>query len=105
MNTSFVSTKVNHRIKRGFSFFALLAFLISALPAMTNALTKNKLEGGFVPQVRAKYLAFYGTNYSDWATLTIPGTTGQPITWKILKNPADPTPGAARISIFNWGVA
>ncbi|HEY0461630.1 MAG TPA: VCBS repeat-containing protein [Pyrinomonadaceae bacterium] len=105
MNTSFVSTKVNHRIKRGFSFFALLAFLISALPAMTNALTKNKPEGGFVPQVRAKYLAFYGTNYSDWAVVNIPATAGQSIAWKILKNPADPTPGAARISIFNWGVS
>jgi hypothetical protein len=105
MNTSFVSTQKNHWITRGFNFLALLAFLVSALPAATSAQTKIMPESGFVPQIRAKYLAFYGTNYSDWAVVNIPSTAGQPITWKILQNPADPTPGAARISIFNWGVS
>jgi hypothetical protein len=105
MNTSFFSAHTNLWIKRKLVFFVLVTFWVSAFPFTTSARTKNSPEGELVPSVRAKFLAFYGTNYSDWAVVTIPQTSGQPITWKILKNPADPTPGAARISIFNWGTS
>ena len=52
--------------------------------------------------VRAKFLAFYGTANSDWAIVEIPDAG--PLKWKILKNPSSPAPGAAQISIFDWGV-
>ena len=52
--------------------------------------------------VRAKYLAFYGTANSDWAIIEVPDPSG-PLKWKILKNPSSPAPGAAQISIFDWG--
>ena len=77
---------------RGGSFIA--ATLIAAvlmLPASAFAGT------------RAKYLAFYGTNVSDWSIVEVP--TSGPLVWKILKNPSSPVPGAAQISIFNWGQA
>jgi len=54
-----------------------------------------------VPLVRAKYMAFYGSNRSDWVTIASPLQPGSPLTWKILKNPAT---APAQISIFNWGI-
>lgn len=55
--------------------------------------------------VRAKNFAFFGTNNSDWAVINYPATAGLPLTWKILKNPSSPAPGAAQIAEFQWGIS
>jgi hypothetical protein len=80
--------------------FLIVALMIS-LPLITIA--QDGAEAA-APQVRAKEFAFYGTNRADWAVLTTPDVDGQPFVWKIIKNPASPAPGAAQISIFNWGL-
>lgn len=78
--------------KRGGSFIA--AVLITAF-FTTSTLSQTP--------TRAKYLAFYGSTASDWAIVEVPATAGLPLKWKILKNPSSPVPGAAQISIFDWG--
>ena len=83
MNKSSVSSHINHWIKRGFGSFALLAFFVSTLSVTVIAFPKNKTGSVQIPQVRAKYLGFFGTTYSDWAVISIPETVGQPLTWKL----------------------
>lgn len=87
--------------------FAVSAMLILSAIFAVNVpaqfLENSKGKTSNAGNVRAKDFAFYGTNHSDWAVLTT-GTAGMPRTWKILKNPADPAPGAAQIAIFNWGI-
>ena len=83
-------------------FFAgavVLAFVVSGMGKGPDFQPVDK--SGDVPLVRAKYLAFYGTNRSDWATISSPVTPGAPLTWNILKNPAT---APAQIAQFNWGV-
>ena len=52
-------------------FFAgavVLAFVVSGMGKGPDFQPVDK--SGDVPLVRAKYLAFYGTNRSDWATIS-----------------------------------
>ncbi len=46
---------------------------------------------------------FTGDTSTDFSVLTL-GATGSPITWKVLRNPADPAPNAAFIRIFDYGI-
>ena len=83
----------------------LVSFLIVAVMiSLPITATAQEATEGAAPQVRAKEFAFYGTNRADWTVLTTPDVDGQPFVWKIIKNPASPAPGAAQISIFNWGL-
>ncbi len=87
----------NSRLSARFHFRAFSAVL-AVVFSLTLAFPFSTLAG-----TRAKYLAFYGTNSADWVTLSAASATS-PLVWKILKNPSSPAPGAAQISIFNWGV-
>lgn len=58
------------------------------------------------PQAPSAYRPLYdftGDARTDF-TNVIADTVGSPITWKILRNPADPAPGAAFIRQFDWGI-
>ena len=86
-----------------FTFALLVVVTMIGLPVASLAQIAEGTEGA-APAVRAKEFAFYGTNRADWVTLSTPTVAGQPFVWKVIKNPASPAPGAAQISIFNWGV-
>ncbi|MBC7908915.1 MAG: VCBS repeat-containing protein [Pyrinomonadaceae bacterium] len=47
---------------------------------------------------------FTGDGRTDFTTLTLNAGNGTPITWKVLRNPANPAPGAAFIRTFDFGV-
>jgi hypothetical protein len=86
------------RLQSVLAFIALLT-VFSTILSFAASLPANA-----APQVRAKEFAFYGTNRADWTVLTMPELAGDPFIWKIIKNPANPAPGQAQISVFNWGV-
>jgi hypothetical protein len=76
----------------GYFIAALLIATFLTLPISAQVATE------------AKYLAFYGGTASDWAIVEVAASAGVPLKWKILKNPSSPVPGAAQISIFDWGI-
>jgi len=84
------------------SYFTTVLIAIAAFVIPGLAQNEGPVDNA-APQVRAKEFAFYGTALADWAVVTTPAVDGDPITWKILKNPSSPAPGAAQIRIFNWG--
>jgi hypothetical protein len=90
MTGKFVSTLAK-KLQTVLAFIALFTCINAVLPFAALAAPK------------AREFAFYGTNRADWTVLTTPDADPQPFVWKIIKNPADPAPGAAQISVFNWG--
>lgn len=84
------------RLSRIASCFIALSILFTAVPSFGQQAAPEA--------VRAREFAFYGTNFADWAVVDLSGATGSPITWKVLKNPANPAPGQAQISNFVWGI-
>ncbi len=47
---------------------------------------------------------FTGDGSTDFTTLTLGGAVGSPITWRVLRNPANPAPGAAFIRFIDFGM-
>lgn len=94
-------------MRRTFSFCrpVMVFVVLAAIVGLPVASLSQEADGSnnAVPLVRAREFAFYGTNRADWVALTTPDVDGQPFVWKIIKNPANPAPGQAQISIFNWG--
>ena len=96
-------------VRRTFSagsiaYFAAVLIAVAGFATSGLAQTNEGPVENAVPQVRAKDFAFYGSAQADWVTLDRPAAAGEPIVWKILKNPSSPAPGAAQIRIFNWGL-
>jgi len=82
--------------------FAIVGLFIAASVSTLSAQIDTSSESTQRPEAtRAKYLAFYGTTRSDWATVAIPAAmSGLPYTWKIRKNAA----GTPVSSTFNFGL-
>lgn len=57
-----------------------------------------------VPNVYRAPYDFTGDGRSDFVNVVI-GDVGTPITWKVLRNPADPAPNQAFIRIFDYGIS
>lgn len=85
--------------KRRLSRFGVSLLSLFILLTSVPGLAQRAVPTG----TKAPEFAFFGSNFADWAVVTLPTSSGNPIVWKIMKNPADPTPGQAQIRIFNWG--
>jgi hypothetical protein len=80
-----------------FTIFAVLGLATTMLWWGADTSTIN------AQTTRGTLFDFTGNGRTDWTTLTFPAATGQPITWKVAGNPANPAPNAAFIRIFNYG--
>src|SRR5688572_16051105 len=91
--------------RRAFMTFAKYSAIVVLLAA-SFVLPSNAQENSDGPVARpdgtrAKYLSFYGTGRSDWATVLPGATAGQPHVWKIRKNQAGPEVSTT----FNFGLS
>ncbi len=75
-------------------------FTVFAL-AMTVILSSASIADAQTPTTRLD--DFVGDNRTDWTTLRF--TTGGPIRWKVLGNPAPAAPGAAFKRDFDYGLS
>ena len=90
--------KYTKNLRSLFTIFAVLATAIAMLWLGANTFTTNAQTS------RGTLFDFTGNGRTDWTTLAFPAATGQPITWKVLGNPANPAPNAAFIRIFDYGI-
>jgi hypothetical protein len=81
-------------------------FVASAFIAVAtfSTQTSHAQSKAAVPNVFRPIYDFTGDARTDFSTLDI-GADGTPIRWRVLRNPADPAPGAAFIRVFDFGVA
>ncbi len=70
---------------------------------MFTVAAQDAADAAQVPTVYRPLYDFTGDARTDFTNLVV-GAVGQPITWKTLRNPADPAPGAAFIRIFDFGL-
>jgi len=56
------------------------------------------------PLARGTLYDFTGDGRTDWTTFRFGGTTGTPIRWRVVGNPASPVPNAAFIREFDYGL-
>ena len=81
---------------------ALMAFTVLALftaimsPYFSATAQDTAADAPQVPLVYRAPYDFTGDARSDLVNVNV-GAAGTPITWKVLRNPADPAPGAAFI--------
>lgn len=85
-----------------FTALALVSAVIS--PLFTVAAQDAATDAPQVPNVYRAPYDFTGDGKSDFVNLVI-GAAGTPITWKVLRNPANPAPNQAFIRIFDYGVS
>lgn len=83
------------------AFFTALALLGAMISPMFSVAAQDAADSPSVPNTYRTPYDFTGDGKSDFANFTT--SAGQPITWKILRNPANPAPGAAFIRIFDFG--
>lgn len=88
------------------TFIALLALICVTLNpgfsvrAQEKAISTQRPAGSAFP-----LYDFTGDQRTDFTTLSFgAGNKGDPITWKVLRNPADPAPNAAFIRVFDYGI-
>ncbi|MBV9210705.1 MAG: VCBS repeat-containing protein, partial [Acidobacteria bacterium] len=86
--------------------FALAILTALALVSLVTgpSFIASAQDAANAPQAPSVYRTpydFTGDGRSDFANFTT--AAGLPITWRILRNPADPAPGAAFIRIFDFG--
>jgi hypothetical protein len=81
----------------------LLALGCTAIGPFFSAAAQDAAESPQVPHVYRAPYDFTGDGKTDFCNVVLP-VTG-PITWKILRNPADPAPNAAFIRIFDYGTS
>lgn len=91
-------------------FFAVFALCLTSLPqttvkAQSDANAEAKESAVQVPQAYRAPYDFTGDNRSDFANLINTGVAGTPLTWNILRNPAQAGPGNAFIRRFEFGVS
>ncbi|HEY0545631.1 MAG TPA: VCBS repeat-containing protein [Pyrinomonadaceae bacterium] len=86
-----------------FTALALVSAIIS--PAFSVA-AQDAAQAPQTPTVYRTPYDFTGDARSDFANVSFDAASpGTPITWKVLRNPANPAPGAAFIRIFDYGVS
>lgn len=56
------------------------------------------------PPARGTLYDFTGDGRTDWTTFRFGATTGAPIRWRVVGNPASPVPNAAFIREFDYGL-
>jgi hypothetical protein len=84
--------------------FTVLALVVVPIKPNFSVAAQEAADSPQVPNVYRTPYDFTGDGRSDFANLVI-GTAGSPITWKVLRNPADPAPNAAFIRIFDYGIS
>jgi hypothetical protein len=85
-----------------FTALALVSAVIS--PLFTVAAQDAAADTPQVPNVYRAPYDFTGDSKSDFVNVVV-GAAGTPITWKVLRNPANPAPNQAFIRIFDYGVS
>lgn len=83
--------------------FAILALLIGISGPVAPVSAQDAADSTQVPAVYRPLYNFTGDARTDFVNVVV-GTVGTPITWKALRNPADPAPNAAFIRVFNYGL-
>ncbi|MBV9959118.1 MAG: hypothetical protein JO360_11890, partial [Acidobacteria bacterium] len=83
------------------TMFALLCFTSS--PGRSVTAQEESAAGQRPAGAGSAVLDFTGDGRTDFSAVTL-GNTGTPLTWKILRNPADPAPNQAFIRIFEYGL-
>lgn len=86
------------------AIFTTLAVVGAVIGPLFSVGAQSAADAPQAPQVYRTPYDFTGDGRSDFANLSI-GAAGTPISWRILRNPADPAPNAAFIRIFNYGVS
>lgn len=90
-------------------FFTIVALVtticLSETGVFANGLETIDGDSANAPAATSPLFDFDGNGRTDWTVTTTPATAGQPITWKILANPASAAPNAAFIRTFNYGIS
>ena len=81
----------------------MLALVCAIISPVTSVSAQDETPD--VPNVFRTPYDFTGDGRSDFVNLVIAGTAGIPITWKVLRNPANPAPNQAFIRIFDYGLS
>jgi hypothetical protein len=84
--------------------FTALALVGAIISPMFSVAAQDAADSPSVPNVYRAPYDFTGDSRSDFANVSV-GAAGTPITWRVLRNPANPAPGAAFIRIFDYGVS
>lgn len=89
------------------ALFAILALLIGMGGPIGSVAAHNVEKQTSTPEGSGVYRPLYdftGDGRTDFMNVVI-GTAGTPITWKALRNPADPAPNQAFIRVFDFGIS
>jgi hypothetical protein len=86
------------------AIFTTLAIVGAVIGPLFSVAAQSAADSPQAPLVYRTPYDFTGDGRSDFANVSI-AAAGTPISWRILRNPADPAPNAAFIRIFNYGVS
>ena len=80
-----------------------MALMIGISGPVPSVAAQKATDSPQVPAVYRPLYDFTGDSRTDFVNV-VADVVGTPITWKALRNPADPAPNAAFIRVFDWGL-
>lgn len=96
-----------HRVAGPVTFALAIFTAIALLGAFSTPIfhvsAQNTADTPQVPNVYRPLYDFTGDGRTDF-TNVVADVVGTPITWRVLRNPADPAPNAAFIRVFDYGL-
>lgn len=85
------------------AMFTIMALVYSGSKPITSVAAQDAADAPQAPAAYRPLYDFTGDARTDFSNV-VADAVGTPITWKVLRNPADPAPGAAFIRQFDWGL-